>query len=855
MVFLYDNEAGTGRPIWGTWAENDGIDQTYTTWHDAGVDAQSGRWGAYLPTALPNGIRRIEQRSTATGDLVNCPGLSSTGTWTGAGSTVNPGSGTTPIVFTTGDANFDPALTWYSDADGDGLGDPNDTQLACLAPDMYVSDNSDLCPLIGGTVGSPCNDNNGNTINDQIQPNCTCAGQNVDCEGTPNGTALPGTSCNDNNPATGDDTWDNQCNCVGQLIDCEGVTGGPALTGTPCDDENPTTGNDTWDANCDCIGLPLDCEGVAGGPDVPGQPCDDGQANTTNDTYQPDCSCTGTPLSFTAGNIVVLQAGDGSGVLTNTGNPIVLREFTGAGTNTVDIPVPSTGATPLVVSGTATTEGLLSRSADKAKLVFAGYAQALPGASNLTASTSAAVNRAIGTADNTATYLREATSATAFSGGSIRGAASQGTDFWSVGANTGAVYFGPGAPATVSATVTNNRAMEVHNGQLYFSTSSGASRGVWAVGTGLPTGSGNTSTVVVNAGGAASPYEFTFNPTSTICYIADDRTFATGGGVQRWDLISGVWTLSYTLAVNGTTGARGLEVDFSGADPVLYATTTDTPNRLVRIVDTGAGSIGSTIATAPANTAFRGVAFAPEAACVADADGDGICDDDDNCVNDANPLQADGDGDGQGDACDVCPTVANGNPGATCDDGNPNTVLDVLGASPGCACAGVPCTTDLDFVYQADGADYLDWQIFEQGTNILVQSGGGALIGNGSEATCLPDGCFYLVVTDGGGDGIVGGGYLLRVNSSARLIDNLRGTFGEGGFTSGATSAIDNNEGFCLPVGTDRLIFTSCDRRDWKASPCGGEFVVANANAAVSAEYGVNNANSGYQMWWYAPNG
>ncbi len=166
-----------------------------------------------------------------------------------------------------------------------------------------------------------------------------------------------------------------------------------------------------------------------------------------------------------------------------------------------------------------------------------------------------------------------------------------------------------------------------------------------------------------------------------------------------------------------------------------------------------------------------------------------------------------------------------------------------------------PCTTDLDFVYQADGVDNLTWAIYQETTNILIQSGGGALIGNGSEATCLPDGCFYLVVTDGGGDGIVNGGYLLKINSSVRLIDNLYGTFGEGGFTSGINSQIANNEGFCLPVSTDRLIYTSCDKRDWKISPCGGEFVVANANQDVSDEYGVNNANSGYQMWWYTPNG
>ncbi|MBK6343552.1 MAG: T9SS type A sorting domain-containing protein [Flavobacteriales bacterium] len=217
-----------------------------------------------------------------------------------------------------------------------------------------------------------------------------------------------------------------------------------------------------------------------------------------------------------------------------------------------------------------------------------------------------------------------------------------------------------------------------------------------------------------------------------------------------------------------------------------------------------------------------------------------------------NPDLTDTDGDLIPDCDDDCPTVP-GEQGDACDDLDPQTVLDVLNGS--CVCEGVACTTDLDFVYQADGVDNLTWAIYQETTNILVQSGGGALIGNGSEATCLPDGCFYLVVTDGGGDGIVNGGYLLKINSSVRLIDNLYGTFGEGGFTSGINSQIANNEGFCLPVSTDRLIYTSCDKRDWKISPCGGEFVVANANQDVSDEYGVNNANSGYQMWWYTPNG
>ncbi|WKZ67672.1 MAG: T9SS type A sorting domain-containing protein [Flavobacteriales bacterium] len=1009
MVFLYDNEAGTGRPIWGSWAESDGIDQTYSTWHDGNVDGQAGRWAAYLPTTLPNGIRRIEQRSTATGDLVDCPGLSPNGIWSGAGSTVNPSAGTTPIAFTTGDANFDAPTTWYADADGDGLGDPNDTQLACAQPEDHVAVAGDACPLVSGTVGSPCNDGDDDTINDQIQGDCTCAGQNVDCEGTPNGPALPGSPCDDEDPATGNDTWDNACNCVGQLIDCENVVGGPALPGTPCDDGDGATGNDTWDANCVCVGLALDCEGVPGGPAIPGSACNDGNPGTFNDVWDNGCVCAGTPVSYGVGNVVVLQAGNGTGSLTNTGNPIVLREFTPTGTSTFDLPIPSSGADPLVVSGTATSEGLLSRSSDRRELVFAGYAQTLPGASNLPGTTAATVGRAVGTVSASAAYAREAVSSSFFSGGNPRSAGGDGTGYWGAGSNTGVVYYGPGAPAIVSTTLTNNRSTEVYGGQLYFSTGSGATRGIWAVGTGLPTGTGTTSTNVINTGGTSSPYEFVFNAGGTTCYIADDRAVASGGGIQRWDLVGGVWTLSYTLGTGGTSGARGVEVDFSGVVPIVYGITADGGGRLIRIDDTGAGSSAVTLATAPANTAFRGVALAPQdcdppvvnvttnspicagdaltltanatgvgtlsyfwqgtgtlvpvdpaspnvsflgaatgtyyatvssgcgsttvpvevvvnapptlsaaitpASCPGQSDGAidltvtggtgsptfdwvstipcsfaaqcpgsiGICQmgvcGGMNLTEDLSGLPAasytvtvtmggctvtetftvgylnlDTDGDLIPDCVDSCPTTP-GQIGSACDDSNPNTVLDVLDGS--CTCAGQACTTDLDLIWQPDGVSSITWELRQQGTDILVQAGGGIYPETPaySEATCLPDGCFYLVVTDDAGDGIAGGGYQLKINSGARIIDNLTDAFGSGGFTTGYTSQVANGEGFCLPLGSDRLIFTSCDRVDWKTSPCGGEFVVANTNAAVSAQYGVSNANSGYQMWWFDPNG
>ena len=72
--------------------------------------------------------------------------------------------------------------------------------------------------------------------------------------------------------------------------------------------------------------------------------------------------------------------------------------------------------------------------------------------------------------------------------------------------------------------------------------------------------------------------------------------------------------------ISGTKTGRSLVVDFSGANPVIYATTAETTtgtpavpvsNRLVKIIDTGAASTATLLATSPANTSFRGVALAP----------------------------------------------------------------------------------------------------------------------------------------------------------------------------------------------------------------------------------------------------
>lgn len=124
-----------------------------------------------------------------TGGTFSGPGVSG-----GIFDAATAGAGTHTITYSYTDGNsctstctFDitvaQATAWYSDlGDGDGLGDPNDMVMACVAPVGYVADNTDLCPVVTGTVGSACDDNNCYTSGDVLDGDCICAGTPVPCD-------------------------------------------------------------------------------------------------------------------------------------------------------------------------------------------------------------------------------------------------------------------------------------------------------------------------------------------------------------------------------------------------------------------------------------------------------------------------------------------------------------------------------------------------------------------------------------------------------------------------------------------------------------------------------------------------
>ncbi len=194
-------------------------------------------------------------------------------------------------------------------------------------------------------------------------------------------------------------------------------------------------------------------------------------------------------------------------------------------------------------------------------------------------------------------------------------------------------------------------------------------------------------------------------------------------------------------------------------------------------------------------------------------------------------------------------------PGTPCDDGNAGTVNDTWDGT--CTCVGVPsgCASNdvrLDLTTD-DSGDQTSWEIIPQGGGAPLCSGpavppypDNTVI---NESCCLADGCYELRVLDSFGDGMCCangvGGYLLRTIEGDRIIDNSN----DGGF--GTVSQIAAAQGFCVPLSTDRLTPSRCDLTN--LSP--GGWLQAVENSAVSAQYGVTNTTSGYQFWFFNPDG
>jgi len=129
MVVLYDETTGVSRPLAATPVEITGaeVDDRYVTYYETVVATNPQHWGTILPNTLANGLRRIEVRGL-TGETI----LDLRVDGDGFPDTVNPDSGTTPVLLDAGaglarflpggDGSWNDAVNWSTQSvpDGDG---------------------------------------------------------------------------------------------------------------------------------------------------------------------------------------------------------------------------------------------------------------------------------------------------------------------------------------------------------------------------------------------------------------------------------------------------------------------------------------------------------------------------------------------------------------------------------------------------------------------------------------------------------------------------------------------------------------------------------------------------------------
>lgn len=358
-------------------------------------------------------------------------------------------------------------------------------------------------------------------------------------------------------------------------------------------------------------------------------------------------------VPFTAGNLVVLQIGDGT---TATLNSSAYQEYyvelspTTGVVQTVAIPS-STAGSRSVESGSASSDGDLNTSGDGRLLTFAGY-DAATGTASIATSTN---NRVIGKIDNAGTITFPASfsgtvAPQAYRTNNFRSVVTyDGTGFWTAGAGSnvsaiasgGIYYIASGTFLATQSTSTrlnnsnclNARVVKIFNNQLYGNantTSSGTYSDPFTVGTGLPTTSSQTYTVLNGLPNTNDSYSFVmFDRNSDgvldLLYLADIGGITVdAGGLFKFYWNGSTWVSAGSLSGN-ITGLTGY-LDCSG-NPIVFVTTIPNPtatgttdNAIYSYNDATSNStsisgvlttVGTFVNSAGNGYVWRGIAMAP----------------------------------------------------------------------------------------------------------------------------------------------------------------------------------------------------------------------------------------------------
>ncbi|MGA9453031.1 MAG: hypothetical protein WBW41_17005 [Verrucomicrobiia bacterium] len=367
---------------------------------------------------------------------------------------------------------------------------------------------------------------------------------------------------------------------------------------------------------------------------------------------------------FIPGSIAVLRVGTGSGPQGSTSpfdfaskqNAAFIDEYNVTGTNSAPVytmPIPTNGNNALWFNGNAGTEGGMSRSADRSVLTWAGYSGTICSLSPGTAPSSLSYPRGI-------CVVTAFTNSLVYSGqgwyGSVagktnpRGVVSDGTnEFYGCGSTYGTLQFDlpSGSIYQFESAVSSTRAVKIINNTLYTTINGSDGAGIQGYPAGIynfvddynnpvplpPPGETVFANLVVPTFGIYTNTEgFDINPQGNVAYVADNVW-----GIQKYVKSGGAWRFAcnYSIAStngndtkDGLGGVLDMTVDYSGTNPVIYATTAESVgyklgnfnfNRIVKIVDTNNGLTGLTFTNVTTlaqawntNVGFHSICFVPD---------------------------------------------------------------------------------------------------------------------------------------------------------------------------------------------------------------------------------------------------
>jgi hypothetical protein len=319
--------------------------------------------------------------------------------------------------------------------------------------------------------------------------------------------------------------------------------------------------------------------------------------------------------SLGSGNLFIYRVGDGSAALSTAATAVFLDEYTPFGALVQSIALPGSGAAALTAGGNATTEGILSVSQSgtaQATLVFGGYRKDI-GGSTPSADQPTVTGRVIGTVNlggvvNTTVSISDAT-------GSMRSAAStDGSSLFYAGTSAGVRYVGtPGAGVTSSLIDTRNSRQVRMEGDHLFASNGSTAVAVKVQDYGaLPTGT-TIGTPIITLATTKAVNGFSLFDLSSAVPGADTlyALDAVDNIVVKWSFDGTTWTATGSIAASGALNITG----YADTDGVrLFLTSGSTLYTELDSSGYGAPVTGTltSLATAGANTAFRGISVIPE---------------------------------------------------------------------------------------------------------------------------------------------------------------------------------------------------------------------------------------------------